>query len=264
MLDAHYRTRHGFALLVEREFVQFGHRFALRHGLGQPIFLQFLDAVWQMLRQHPTAFEFNGRYLDALAALHDGGVEALSTRAHAKVGHAETLDGAKRASRGASGSAALGRSPFDCDSEAQRASLSPSQAGGTAWHYLLDPSEASQYVDAVGEGGGGLASHGSTLLPIDCHARALDLWPSLFVGATGGGATPAAPHVRLGVELEPSQSRGLRAALTGCCWPRMVPVAVSRQLSRRSRRLPDGVEEVEVQMMGSAQPSRADTTEDVK
>jgi Myotubularin-like phosphatase domain len=51
-----------------------GHKFATRHGHGtninnpkdsqrSPIFIQFLDIVWQFLQQFPTSFEFNERFL---------------------------------------------------------------------------------------------------------------------------------------------------------------------------------------------------------
>ncbi|KAG9337532.1 hypothetical protein JZ751_028549, partial [Albula glossodonta] len=72
MLDAHYRTLQGFQELVEKEWLSFGHRFQLRVGHGDrnhsdadrsPIFLQFIDCVWQMTRQFPTAFEFNEYFL---------------------------------------------------------------------------------------------------------------------------------------------------------------------------------------------------------
>ncbi len=83
MLDPYYRTFDGFAVLVEKDWCAFGHPFHLRtaHGLDRnarteeqlaPIFLQFLDAVSQLQRQHPALFEFGGRYLLALADhLHD-------------------------------------------------------------------------------------------------------------------------------------------------------------------------------------------------
>ncbi|XP_070944463.1 phosphatidylinositol-3-phosphate phosphatase MTMR1 isoform X2 [Macaca nemestrina] len=72
MLDSYYRTIKGFETLVEKEWVSFGHRFALRVGHGNdnhadadrsPIFLQFIDCVWQMTRQFPSAFEFNELFL---------------------------------------------------------------------------------------------------------------------------------------------------------------------------------------------------------
>lgn len=96
MLDPFYRTLRGFEvgqcgrlclmmktllasfcciflqILVEKEWCSFGHRFPQRSGLGEnkhnsversPIFLQFVDAVWQMTQQFPHAFEFNEHFL---------------------------------------------------------------------------------------------------------------------------------------------------------------------------------------------------------
>ncbi|XP_032119984.1 myotubularin-related protein 1 isoform X3 [Sapajus apella] len=72
MLDSYYRTIKGFEILIEKEWISFGHRFALRVGHGNdnhadadrsPIFLQFIDCVWQMTRQFPSAFEFNELFL---------------------------------------------------------------------------------------------------------------------------------------------------------------------------------------------------------
>ncbi|XP_031789692.1 myotubularin-related protein 2 [Piliocolobus tephrosceles] len=72
MLDGYYRTIRGFEVLVEKEWLSFGHRFQLRVGHGDknhadadrsPVFLQFIDCVWQMTRQFPTAFEFNEYFL---------------------------------------------------------------------------------------------------------------------------------------------------------------------------------------------------------
>ncbi|XP_053230308.1 myotubularin-related protein 1 isoform X5 [Podarcis raffonei] len=72
MLDSHYRTIKGFEVLIEKEWMSFGHRFAMRVGHGDddhadadrsPIFLQFIDCVWQMTKQFPAAFEFNELFL---------------------------------------------------------------------------------------------------------------------------------------------------------------------------------------------------------
>ncbi|XP_053485016.1 myotubularin-related protein 1a isoform X3 [Ictalurus furcatus] len=98
MLDSHYRTLRGFQVLIEKEWISFGHKFASvrmssegvvvcrrvnacifnpiflslcvsqRVGHGDenhansersPLFVQFIDCVWQMMRQFPSAFEFN-------------------------------------------------------------------------------------------------------------------------------------------------------------------------------------------------------------
>eukprot|EP00062_Callorhinchus_milii_P001065 gi/632935768/ref/XP_007891237.1/ PREDICTED: myotubularin-related protein 1 isoform X2 [Callorhinchus milii] len=72
ILDSYYRTIKGFEVLIEKEWLSFGHRFAVRIGHGDdnhadadrsPIFLQFIDCVWQMTRQFPAAFEFNELFL---------------------------------------------------------------------------------------------------------------------------------------------------------------------------------------------------------
>ncbi|XP_069068507.1 myotubularin [Pleurodeles waltl] len=72
MLDSYYRTLIGFEVLVQKEWISFGHKFSSRIGHGDknhadadrsPIFLQFIDCVWQMAKQFPTAFEFNELFL---------------------------------------------------------------------------------------------------------------------------------------------------------------------------------------------------------
>uniref|UniRef100_A0A8C5Q063 Myotubularin n=1 Tax=Leptobrachium leishanense TaxID=445787 RepID=A0A8C5Q063_9ANUR len=72
MLDSYYRTIIGFEVLVQKEWISFGHKFSSRIGHGDknhadadrsPIFLQFIDCVWQMSKQFPTAFEFNEYFL---------------------------------------------------------------------------------------------------------------------------------------------------------------------------------------------------------
>uniref|UniRef100_A0AAQ5ZY01 Phosphatidylinositol-3,5-bisphosphate 3-phosphatase n=1 Tax=Amphiprion ocellaris TaxID=80972 RepID=A0AAQ5ZY01_AMPOC len=71
MLDSYYRTLRGFQVLVEKEWISFGHKFS-RVGHGDenhansersPLFIQFIDCVWQMSRQFPAAFEFNELFL---------------------------------------------------------------------------------------------------------------------------------------------------------------------------------------------------------
>jgi len=92
-LDEYYRTRAGFSCLIEKDFLAFGHPFHTRCGHGEgrgggsgggndllsgggggqgsgvdegqicPIFIQFLDCVYQIVRQYPDYFEFNTKYL---------------------------------------------------------------------------------------------------------------------------------------------------------------------------------------------------------
>lgn len=62
----------GFKVLISKDFTSFGHMFHHRSGLvspdeSSPIFLQFLDAVWQIWRQMPWEFEFTDSLLSLLA-----------------------------------------------------------------------------------------------------------------------------------------------------------------------------------------------------
>ncbi|XP_028414311.1 myotubularin-related protein 13-like isoform X2 [Dendronephthya gigantea] len=73
LLDPHYRTIDGFQILIQKEWLSFGHMFAERcispksdEGHG-PIFLQWLDCVWQLLNQFPYSFEFNEGLLQTIA-----------------------------------------------------------------------------------------------------------------------------------------------------------------------------------------------------
>ncbi|GBB98034.1 hypothetical protein RclHR1_03120019 [Rhizophagus clarus] len=100
-LDPYYRTFRGFQVLVEKEWVSFGHKFSDRSGhlsneryfvnmsntnaAGSafnsvqnkfykqshvreisPVFHQFLDCIYQLFQQNPTRFEFNEDFLIGL------------------------------------------------------------------------------------------------------------------------------------------------------------------------------------------------------
>ncbi|KAG7392453.1 hypothetical protein PHYBOEH_006368 [Phytophthora boehmeriae] len=72
MLDPYYRTLEGFAILIEKEWCSFGHMFQKRCGhptsdQTSPIFLQFIDAVYQLTLQFPTHFQYNELLLSSVA-----------------------------------------------------------------------------------------------------------------------------------------------------------------------------------------------------
>lgn len=71
-LDPYYRTMEGFRVLVEKEWLSFGHKYGDRcgHGVASeetnercPVFLQWIDCVHQIHRQFPCSFEFSMSYL---------------------------------------------------------------------------------------------------------------------------------------------------------------------------------------------------------
>ncbi|XP_017029031.1 myotubularin-related protein 10-B [Drosophila kikkawai] len=93
LLDPHFRTIDGFQSLVQKEWVALEHPFQRRlghvytaqgsgsggsgssggnngsellEGEQSPVFLLFLDCVWQLLQQFPDEFEFTQTYLTSL------------------------------------------------------------------------------------------------------------------------------------------------------------------------------------------------------
>ena len=78
-LDPYYRTIRGLQILIEKEWLSFGHKFSERLGhfvhyfksTGNakkeqemaPVFLQFLECVHHQRRQFPAEFEYNDKLL---------------------------------------------------------------------------------------------------------------------------------------------------------------------------------------------------------
>ena len=71
LLDKYYRTLDGFICLIEKDWMSFGHQFRYRNGFYfqmdsgknesqfSPIFLQWLDALYQLMEQNYSKFQFN-------------------------------------------------------------------------------------------------------------------------------------------------------------------------------------------------------------
>ena len=72
-LDSYYRTIKGFIILIDKEWLSFGHQFGKRVGHGKddsddddersPVFEQFIECTYHLTQQFPTAFEFNDTFL---------------------------------------------------------------------------------------------------------------------------------------------------------------------------------------------------------
>ena len=82
ILDKRFRTLDGFICLIEKDWLTFGHQFRYRCGMycpsdspsniasenqKSPVFIQWLDAVYQIMQQNITKFEFNSELLFFLA-----------------------------------------------------------------------------------------------------------------------------------------------------------------------------------------------------
>ena len=82
LLDKYYRTLEGFIVLIEKDWLSFGHQFRYRNGFYSsldtpteitsenqfsPIFIQWLDSVYQIMSQNYTKFEFNLNLLTFIA-----------------------------------------------------------------------------------------------------------------------------------------------------------------------------------------------------
>jgi hypothetical protein len=168
LIDPHYRTLDGFCVLVAREWCTFGHRFGWRCGTGSPdkshnrrdagddqrapIFLQFVDAVWQLTRQFPRAFEFNERLLAVLA---------------------------EHSYSGAFGT-------FLVDSEAQRVVAGLPFTTPSVWDHLRAPSRRTAFSNArylpapppvpAAPGGPALPAR-AHFLPARSDVTAIEVWP---------------------------------------------------------------------------------------
>ena len=75
LLEKRYRTIDGFINLIEKDWLSFGHQFKYRNNYTNienskefcPIFIQFLDSLYQIMKQNYCEFEYNFDFLVFLA-----------------------------------------------------------------------------------------------------------------------------------------------------------------------------------------------------
>ncbi|KAM4884808.1 myotubularin-related protein 9-like isoform 1-T1 [Sylvia borin] len=125
ILDPSCRSLQGFQGLLEREWIQAGHPFQLRcarsassHARGKqeaPVFLLFLDCVWQLSRQFPFSLEF--------------GEELLLT----------LFDNAYASAYGT----------FLCNSEKERRLCKVKESTHSLWGWLNQPEEKKKYLNPL-------------------------------------------------------------------------------------------------------------------
>ena len=72
ILDPYFRTITGIQTLIQKEWVALGHPFSDRIGNvhqateKSPLFLLFVDCVWQLLSQYPESFEYSETFLTTI------------------------------------------------------------------------------------------------------------------------------------------------------------------------------------------------------
>ncbi|CAH0486882.1 unnamed protein product [Peronospora farinosa] len=158
MLDPYYRTLEGFAQLCEKDWCSYGHNFQRRcsHPTSDqtsPIFLQFIDAVYQLTLQFPTHFQFNELLLSSVA-------EAVYSSWYGT---------------------------FQKNSECERRHFLSTVASVSVWDVIrattdqfLNPLFAGREAHAsMGSG-----SHMEPMLPV-CRVRVMQLWVSQYQKAIG-------------------------------------------------------------------------------
>ncbi|XP_053297925.1 myotubularin-related protein 4 isoform X1 [Pleuronectes platessa] len=148
LLDPYYRTLEGFQVLVETEWLDYGHKFGDRCGHQEnaddvseqcPVFLQWLDSVHQLLKQFPCLFEFNEAFLVKL------------------VQHTYScLYGT-----------------FLCNNARERESRNIYKRTCSVWSLLRTGNKNFQNFLYI-------PSHDMVLQPV-CHTRALQLWTAVYL-----------------------------------------------------------------------------------
>eukprot|EP00127_Corallochytrium_limacisporum_P006285 Clim_evm29s224 gene=Clim_evmTU29s224 len=158
LIDPYFRTIRGFCILVEKEWLSFGHKFLQRGGMlgkhlkeASPIFLQFLQCVHHVIAQFPTTFEFTDRLL---IAIYD---ELCSCRFGTFLG----------------------------DSERQRMARRLNLETESLWTYIEHT--RADYLNPLWAGKDDPAAHNAgdrgtypSVLDVSSHPRVFDVWQDMF------------------------------------------------------------------------------------
>ncbi|XP_045171881.1 myotubularin-related protein 4-like isoform X2 [Mercenaria mercenaria] len=197
MLDPYYRTVEGFQVLVEREWLHFGHKFADRCGNGIhtedpnercPVFLQWLECVYQLLVQFPCQFEFTEAFLVKL------------------VQHTY--------------SCLFGT--FLCNTVQDRIEVKLDQSTASVWNLLSDKNFHNQLFAPSPE-------H-EVLFPAT-HVQSLRLWTSVYLSNNSSFAGPEETSNQNGLANDGTETTGLQK--TRSCENLLMNSDLNSSLSRR-------------------------------
>ncbi|SYZ65585.1 zinc-binding_phosphatase [Leishmania braziliensis MHOM/BR/75/M2904] len=221
LLDPYYRTIVGFCTLIEKEFCSFGHKFAERSGHQlpgrttlfaqsgvagsdteqqhggsgsgsasrldtSPIFLQFLDAVFQVCRQYPTCFEFTPELLAHLSEV----VYSCLYGTFLCNGEQERYLEGVRLRTASVWTDVLRRAQREKQGEVPLCFVNVHYDAATAWRFI------SQRRRGRGEGGaGGVAPLRDFVLLPNCSSKRLVFWEQLYTREDADHYLSYNPHV---------------------------------------------------------------------
>jgi hypothetical protein len=144
--DPYYRTIKGFEALIKTQFLSFGYPFKTRFGNCQeksysPLFLLFLDCVYQAIVQAPLSFEFNQKLLKKLAT------------------HTQTLK----------------FGTFLCDSEYERVHSKVNENTISIWSYMKHYNKVEKYRNELYDG-----EKSRGMVSVDAVCCKLVVWKSFY------------------------------------------------------------------------------------
>ncbi|TPP49854.1 Myotubularin-like phosphatase domain family protein [Leishmania donovani] len=217
LLDPYYRTIVGFCTLIEKEFCSFGHKFAERSGHQlpgrttvfthsgvassdteqqhggsaprldtSPIFLNFLDAVFQVCHQYPTCFEFTP---ELLAHLSEVVYSCLYGTFLCNGEQERRLEGV-RLRTASVWTDVLRRTQREKAGEIPLCFVNVHYDAATAWRFI------SQRRRGRGDGGaGGATALADFMLLPNCSSKRLVFWEQLYTREDADHYLSYNPHV---------------------------------------------------------------------